>query len=518
MDAYGFSYKAPQWTAKLKSSCKGAFDLYSAVQDFIVPKYYYDRSNRSVQMRLYTLSKRQFVLVFICFFMAFGISVLIGIAGPNIQIEDTRTTTENLPNGPFELTSPMLTKFNKSLWLTTVIEAGDKSAENFQKPFNVSIMLRGVAQDSSQVIVNAVPYNRTRKLVCEKGKACDELLLLHLTTLHYSTYIITVKFEGLETLHAPVSAVNFYFRTYNPAFSNMVIWFRFVFLVTTFIVTCLFAHSLRKFSMRDWSIEQKWLSVLLPLLLLYNDPIYPLTLLVNSSIPMLIDNITQATFLCALLLFWLCAYHGIRQSDRKWVKFYLAKLLIVGVLWVSTLVLSSWQLYCSLYDPTFNYKVDSGDFIGMVIFFLVVGGFYILYLLFLVIRAFTELRSLPYMNLRLKVMTILMLAVVAATTTITVMRYGVNILNENFVTELSTYYNNCAEFLAFYSLLNCYLYTMAFVYSPSKNAHKDTYFKDNPTFSMLNESEDELIYGSDSDDNVHTSLTGNNRHLSNEEE
>ncbi|XP_030849942.1 transmembrane protein 181 isoform X2 [Strongylocentrotus purpuratus] len=469
----------------------------------------------SVQMRLYTLSKRQFVLVFICFFMAFGISLLIGIAGPNIQAYELQKQVENLPNGPFELTSPILNKFNKSLWLTTAIEVDDASAETFQKPFNVSIMLRGVAQDSSQEKLTSVPYNRSRKLSCEKGR-CTELLLLHLLTLKYSTYIVTVSFQGLEKHH--VTAINFYFRTYNPAFSNMMIWFRFVFLVITFIITCMFAHSLRKFSMRDWSIEQKWLSVILPLLLLYNDPIYPLTLLVDSWIPILLDNVFQATFLCALLLFWLCAYHGIRQSDRKWVKFYMIKLLIVGVLWVSTLVLTSWQLYCSLYDPTFNYKVDSGDFIGMVIFFLVVGGFYVLYLLFLVIRAFTELRSLPYMNLRLKVMTMLMLVVVAATITITIMRYGVNILNENFVTELSTYYKNCAEFLAFYSLLNCYLYTMAFVYSPSKNAHKDTYFKDNPTFSMLNESEDELIYGSDSEDGVHTSLTGNNRHMDNEEE
>lgn len=32
----------------------------------------------------------------------------------------------------------------------------------------------------------------------------------------------------------------------------------------------MFAHSLRKFSMRDWGIEQKWMSILLPLLLLYN--------------------------------------------------------------------------------------------------------------------------------------------------------------------------------------------------------------------------------------------------------
>ena len=32
----------------------------------------------------------------------------------------------------------------------------------------------------------------------------------------------------------------------------------------------MFAHSLKRFSLRDWSIEQKWMSVLLPLLLLYN--------------------------------------------------------------------------------------------------------------------------------------------------------------------------------------------------------------------------------------------------------
>lgn len=74
----------------------------------------------------------------------------------------------------------------------------------------------------------------------------------------------------------------------------METWFRFIFLLTTFIVSvstaytyleifrsfllltrvvyfqCWFAHTLRKFSTQDWAIEQKWLSILLPLLLLFN--------------------------------------------------------------------------------------------------------------------------------------------------------------------------------------------------------------------------------------------------------
>lgn len=88
------------------------------------------------------------------------------------------------------------------------------------------------------------------------------------------------------------------------------------------------------------------------------------------------------------------------------------------------------------------------------------------------------------------------------------LRFGAKALQDNFVAELSTHYQNyilsndilfqlwfylhihcemaCwrvkyvgnyslildipAEFLSFYGLLNFYLYTLAFVYSPSKNA------------------------------------------------
>lgn len=67
-------------------------------------------------------------------------------------------------------------------------------------------------------------------------------------------------------------------------------------------------------------------------------------------------------------------------------------------------------------------------------------------------------------------MTFLMLIVLSISITITVMRFGAAALQDNFVAELSTNYKNSAEFVSFYGLLNFYMYTMAFVYSPSKNA------------------------------------------------
>lgn len=42
------------------------------------------------------------------------------------------------------------------------------------------------------------------------------------------------------------------------------------------------------------------------------DPFFPLSFLVNSWFPGMLDDLFQSVFLCALLLFWLCVYHGIR--------------------------------------------------------------------------------------------------------------------------------------------------------------------------------------------------------------
>lgn len=72
--------------------------------------------------------------------------------------------------------------------------------------------------------------------------------------------------------------------------------------------------------------------------------------------------------------------------------------------------------------------------------------------------------------MRLKFVTLLMLIVLCVSLTITVLRFGVGVLEDNFVAQLSTHYDSSAQFMAFYGLLNLYLYTMAYVYSPSERA------------------------------------------------
>ncbi|CAM5133431.1 unnamed protein product [Natator depressus] len=353
-------------------------------------------------MRLYTLSKRHFVLVFVVFFICFGLTVFIGIAGPSV-IESTAITAKlnNLKMRPFKLNSKPLSTYNQQLWLTCVIQLDQPNESSFKTNVTMTVKIRGVEENGSSSFINNQVYNRTRILNC--AQKCAEIIVVHLGYLTYTQYEVIVGFEDLNKLMYPIKNVNFTWKTYNPSFSQVEIWFRFVFVVLTFMVTCLFAHSLRKFSMRDWGIEQKWMSILLPLLLLYNDPFFPLSFLVNSWFPGMLDDLFQSVFLCALLLFWLCVYHGIRvQGERKCLTFYFPKFFIVGLLWLACVTLGIWQTVNELHDPTYQYRVDTGNFQGMKIFFLVVATVYILYLLFLIVRACSELRNMPYVESQLK--------------------------------------------------------------------------------------------------------------------
>uniref|UniRef100_A0A6M2CPK5 Putative transmembrane protein n=1 Tax=Rhipicephalus microplus TaxID=6941 RepID=A0A6M2CPK5_RHIMP len=513
----GRSFNWASWRLKTRYMLSHFGFFCSQFGKFIAPAYYHDRCERSVQMRLYTMHKREFVVMFLVFFACLCLCLFIGLAGPPITTTVVRSASElgtpgenatklNMATGPFVLKTPPLSAYSQQLWIIAQITTKEEDEdETFRKAFHLEVNIQGITSKGHVVNIYGTsrPHIRVRQLICSK-KVCDAFTVLHLGFLDYSRYLLTVTFYGLETIDEKyhIDDVTFHYKSYNASFTQLEIWFRFIFLLATFFVTCWFAHTLRRFVFRDWSIEQKWMSILLPCLLLHNDPVFPMSLLVNSWIPGMLDAIFQASFLCALLLFWLCVYHGIRQNERRFATFYLPKLLVVGMLWTAAFVLASWQRYNELRDPTYNYKVDTQGFAALKIFFFTMGSIYLAYLLYLVVQAYTELRSMPYFDVRLKFMTSLMLIVPTLSVVITVMRFGISVLEDNFVADLSTTYGSSAEFMSFYGLLNFYLYTMAYVYSPPPNAFLESHLKDNPTLSMMNDSDEEVIYGSDTEERL----------------
>ncbi|XP_052873157.1 transmembrane protein 181 isoform X1 [Anopheles cruzii] len=522
-----YSYATPSGICvRFRQSLAQFSDLFSEFNKYIAPAYHHDRCERSVHMRLYSMNKREFATVFLAFFACFGLAIFIGLAGPPITVmtqvngntllsnasddggpSRSNTDLSHLARGPFVIHTPLMTTYSQQLWIIAKLTTDNTDDEMFDKRFHVNVQIAGLSTDHRPMPVRGAGpngaavqlQNRTRHLTCS-DQDCAEFTVLHIGFLDYAHYILTVRFYGLEAFHQryTIHTVEFYLKSYNPAFTQIEIWFRFIFVLFTFIVTCWFAHALRRFPLGDWSIEQKWLSILLPLLLLFNNPIFPLIFIANSWFPGMTNALMQATFLCAILTFWLCVYHGMRQNERKFLIFYLPKLIVVLPIWLGGVVLSIWEKCDELNDPTYSHFDDSENYNGLKIFVSIAGAMYLLYLGLLMLKAYSELRSMPYFDMRLKFLTLLMVIVVSITLIVTLQHFGFDPLEDNFTAQLSTTYKSSAQFMCFYGLLNFYIYAMAYAYAPSGPAiHEPTIAKDNPTFSMTNDSDEEVMYGSD---------------------
>ncbi|XP_019772753.1 transmembrane protein 181 [Dendroctonus ponderosae] len=510
----GYAYQVPTggWTAKVRNALSQFSDIFSEFDKYIAPAYHHDRCERSVQMRLYSMNKREFVMIFILFFACFGLTVFIGLAGPPITETtavdaisilpklNNATNFKDIATGPFIMKTPKLSTYNQQLWIIAKMKTQNTDGETIDKEFDICVTLSGLTEEHkpAKILTAKNHQNRTHHLRCDK-QACDEFIVMHLGYLDYTHYMVNIAFYDLETFHATynIRELYFHFKTYNPDFTQIEVWFRLIFLIGAFGITWWFCQSLRKYPVHCWSFEQKWVGILLPLLMAFDNPFFPMMFLMSSWLPGMLDALFQATFLAALFLFWLSIYHGLRQNERNLYTFYLPKIFVVSMMYVPTMVLSTWQKIGELRDPTYDHRIEA-DYEVVKAFFYIFGVIYLAYLGFLILKAYSELRSMPFFGLRLKFLTLLMLVVLVTGGLITAHKFGVDILEDNFVAQLGTHYSNSEQFMSFYGLLNLYVYTMAYVYSPqNKSIHDQSITKDNPAFSMINDSDEDVIYGSD---------------------
>lgn len=159
-------------------------------------------------------------------------------------------------------------------------------------------------------------------------------------------------------------------------------------------------------------------------------------------------------------------YHALRQNNRTFFAFYLPKILILSPIWLCALTLATWEKCSELRDPTWIHFVD-GNYSGFKTFFYISIVLYMIYLVFLIFSAYSDLRSMQYFDMRLKFLSLLMIFVMLVTVWTTLSRFGgIGIVEDNFVGQLSTTYKSSAHFMCFYGMINFYIITMSYVYSP----------------------------------------------------
>ncbi|KPL95706.1 Wnt-binding factor-like protein [Sarcoptes scabiei] len=345
------------------------------------------------------------------------------------------------------------------------------------------------------------------------GRKCQPIRALHLIKIEFQHYRINLTFNRLESVNEKYSIedIQFEFRSVNVSFTNLSIWFRFFFLMITFIVLCFYMNHLYRFPLIDWSMEQKWTAAQLIILILSNNPFYPIQFLLGSHFPYLLEIWLHTTLQTMIMFFWLCFFHGIRRVNRPVSRFYAGKVLIVGTIWLSVSLTMSWSLKNQISNPIFDeinaYK-HSAFLQFLQLSFYISFVLYFCYLIILTIAAFTELHSLPYFDVRLKLQTFLMIFVITISI-LTILLSSYDNEESNLISLIpflkllpfTHFASSSATFLSIFSLTNIYICCCAYYYRPSLNRSNEfQIIRDNPTLSMINDSDEEILYGSDTDE------------------
>ena len=201
------------------------------------------------------------------------------------------------------------------MWISSKLITQERDSESFTKRCTVNLRVEGMTGKRERAVIGGMAHNRTRTINCD-ARSCASFIVMHLGVLEYPRYLINVSFAGLESVDRHFNIVDILFTviTYNPDFTRMELWFRLFFVAATAVVGILFlVAGMKNFvNLDEWSIEQKWVAVLLPLLLAFDDPIFPMTLTSSSLFPAVVD----AVFQVRLNLGFLFSYVGLVKRNQ----------------------------------------------------------------------------------------------------------------------------------------------------------------------------------------------------------
>ncbi|VDP21714.1 unnamed protein product [Schistosoma margrebowiei] len=389
--------------------------------------------------------------------------------GPNVSnsvIVSTliRPSITSLEASVYEVDSPSLSVFHRELWLSAIInraplEQNAKVSVNINTSIQVQIphlatagsrsaMFKSDPNYKNSVVQMGPIHNRTIQVNCPDTK-CDELFLFHLIPVDFTIYKFRVtfyneltnnhlKYEDYEDKHLlfEIISVDFIFQYYTIEFTYM-----------------------ESFKKEFHSIH-------------YVDPLYPLQYLTTNWFPSCLGYLFQITFVAVLLLVWLCIFHGIR--------------------------------------------------IFTVVFISLFGFIYVVLFTVLFIRACHKLRKLPYFNLRLYFLTFQSIIFIIVLGFACLLHFNERLLSQsmNYVRNVKDNiskmtaqqqnsqnyiglqhrfndilgYHSTLEFSLIQFTINSYIILLAFVYSPPNNTQIEMDVKDNPSLSMINDSDEDVIY------------------------
>ncbi|MFA6159069.1 MAG: hypothetical protein WC763_05620 [Candidatus Paceibacterota bacterium] len=300
-----------------------------------------------------------------------------------------------------------MTKFNRRINVYAVVtnRPGDTSAaaaaiaeedqlNEFTFQYSVSGRRRGgdAAVDDYSPIKIKSNEEATATVSCRGGRHdCYPALIVTIPYIDYASYSFNITAKDVMGKGYP--AIHYTFVTANASFTQFEMWLRLLLSASTLVVIILIQGLARK----DWAvIEQRSVLFLLLGLLGYNNPAFPLTVLLDGgAIRSFLDQTASLSFLIAIVFFWfwIVTFGAIRTAGSQ-LQTFRAFLPRFIAFWIAAVFIFFWTELQIRDAGASMYKYsDSGDVIVMLLF-----AIYVLWLSYIVSK--NGGRYIPFLSLR----------------------------------------------------------------------------------------------------------------------
>ncbi|KAJ3428738.1 transmembrane protein [Anaeramoeba flamelloides] len=398
-----------------------------------------------MRMRIDGWGKKKFFFFYLLFFGTVIIGLIVGGVGPYRYEQKIfkRDLSEDYDVTTFYLEVVSLNRLNQHLFMDTHFLNGDRTG--VIKNINISVWVWGT--NDLKGASDKPNFTEDTTVGMSSGNSdSDDDITDGWDLLEFSKH--TRKSKLYQT-HVGMS----YFE----------IFFRYFFVLVTLIWIFLITRSTKGISFRSFTAEQQWIYILLILLLLFDNPLHPLTLLSHDAFVQVLDALFTVTFIIALNGFWLCMLDRFRYDNKNlsFVKFYLPKLVPLFVMWITYISIYMYTRTHEFDDPQFETVNDVPGFRAAFVIFWIMYTLIILWIIYVSVRAFIETKENPeqrkgfffFFSLFLITFIMILIAIIG-----------------NFIPSLR---NKSIEFLSYFIIANVYILSLSIAYLPSSKVLGD---------------------------------------------
>lgn len=446
---------------------------------------------RTKNVRLNTMTKKHFLVLFTTFASILTILTIIASVLPNRLIERP-------PNG-----GQYLDILQMSCGADMINDYGNKTAnqcwahrfifpDKWSQFFSLDMILHRNGKDltwgGSKAVNMKILWQGTTSYDKDTGKGdawvpiadskvvrnadftinkvdSSDIIVFKSSSINFQAYYFQILFLDGKSALDFIQNVSFNIHYMYDKWVKIELAVKSTFLGLSILVALVYSLQLSTVKRRLRSYEQSCIKYLVISLVFYNNPFYFLEYILPKYVFGWLDTILQFVFVAGLLLFWLVTFDAMRfDPPFAFQKFYLPKIIFVAIFFVVGIALYLGVKGKEWSDPVFNWYQDQSLYNLVLSYTIITAIFYVGWLSYLIVQGVVQEKN---MTSRQKVTFAFHSVVVLCT--------FIGSLVGSFITA---YANNSTDYFYFLTLFNLYVYCLCYMYAPTSSPNVTMEHKD----------------------------------------